>query len=227
MVLTGLIWCGQADSHATPPPRSQADRGGSRSWDRPPTRCRTGANGLTTPSLQPRRSPWLQPTGRTLVSEANPGSSCRDNDVRGWVACAQAWSGRRWLHKPVSQGSRPAARWRATHGKYHRGRELQIELPCARRVQRRNRRRWPRERSLVDQFQQPDAPGIGVAMLFRTQQEAEGGLGIDPHEDRIVSLEDLIEKTDVNAGEVVLLVDCLGRITALCTMLCTVPTESR
>ena len=32
----------------------------------------------------------------------------------------------------------------------------------------------------VDQFQQPDAPGIGVAMLFRTQQEAEGGFGIDP-----------------------------------------------
>src|SRR5271165_3753379 len=29
----------------------------------------------------------------------------------------------------------------------------------------------------VDQFQQPDAPGIGVAMLFRTQQEAKGGLG--------------------------------------------------
>ena len=26
----------------------------------------------------------------------------------------------------------------------------------------------------VDQFQQPDAPGIGVALLFRTQQEAEG-----------------------------------------------------
>ena len=37
----------------------------------------------------------------------------------------------------------------------------------------------------VDQFQQPDAPGIGVAMLFRTQQEAEGGLGIDPHQDGI------------------------------------------
>ena len=34
--------------------------------------------------------------------------------------------------------------------------------------------------ALVDQFQQPDAPGIGVAMLFRTQQEAEGGFGIDP-----------------------------------------------
>ena len=65
--------------------------------------------------------------------------------------------------------------------------------------------------ALVDQFQQPDAPGIGVAMLFRTQQEAEGGFGIDPHEDRIAGLEDLIEKTDENAGEVVLLVGCPGR----------------
>ena len=49
-------------------------------------------------------------------------------------------------------------------------------------------------------------------MLFRTQQEAEGGFGIDPNEDRIVCLEDLIEKTVVNKGEVVLLVDCPGRI---------------
>ena len=32
----------------------------------------------------------------------------------------------------------------------------------------------------VDQFQQPDAPSIGVAMLFQTQQEAEGRGGIDP-----------------------------------------------
>src|SRR5208337_1913601 len=55
----------------------------------------------------------------------------------------------------------------------------------------------------VDQFQQPDAPGIGVAMLFRTQQEAEGRGGID-------RLEDLIEEADEDAGEVVLLVDSLG-----------------
>ena len=68
----------------------------------------------------------------------------------------------------------------------------------------------------------------GVAVLFRTQQEAESGFGIDPYEDRIAGLENLIEKTDVNKGEVVLLVDCLGRShKLLCTMMCTVPTESR
>ena len=47
--------------------------------------------------------------------------------------------------------------------------------------------------ALVDQFQQPEAPGIGVAMLFRTHQEAESGLGIDPYQDGIACLEDLIE----------------------------------
>ena len=34
----------------------------------------------------------------------------------------------------------------------------------------------------VDQFQQPDALGISVAMLFRTQQEADGRGGIDPRQ---------------------------------------------
>ena len=65
--------------------------------------------------------------------------------------------------------------------------------------------------TLVDLFQQSDGPGIGVAMLFQTQQETEGGFGIDSHEDRVAGLVDLIEKTDANGGEVVLLVDCLGR----------------
>ena len=91
----------------------------------------------------------------------------------------------------------------------------------------RNRRWWPGSEALVDQFQQPDAPGIGVAMLLRTQQEAEGGLGIDPHQDGIVRLEDLIEEADDDGGEVVLLVDPPGRATGLCTMLCTVPREIR
>ena len=40
-------------------------------------------------------------------------------------------------------------------------------------------------------------------MLFRTQQEAEGGLGIDPHQDGIAPLEDLIEEANADAGEVV------------------------
>ena len=47
-------------------------------------------------------------------------------------------------------------------------------------------------------------------MLFRTQQEAEGGLGIDPHQNGIVRLEDLIEEADDDGGEVVLLVDPPG-----------------
>ena len=47
-------------------------------------------------------------------------------------------------------------------------------------------------------------------MLFRTQQEAEGGLGIDPHQNGITPLEDLIEEADDDSGEVVLLVDPPG-----------------
>ena len=64
--------------------------------------------------------------------------------------------------------------------------------------------------ALVDQFQQSEAPGIGVAMLFRTHQEAEGGLGIDPYQDGITRLEDLIEEADADGREVILLVDSLG-----------------
>ena len=64
--------------------------------------------------------------------------------------------------------------------------------------------------ALVDQFQQPDAPGIGIAMLFRTQQEAEGGFGIDPDEDRIAPGHS--SRRPLNSGEVVLLVDCPGMI---------------
>ena len=47
-------------------------------------------------------------------------------------------------------------------------------------------------------------------MLFRTQQEAEGRGSINPHQDGIVRLEDLIEEADVDGGEVVLLVDSPG-----------------
>ncbi len=62
----------------------------------------------------------------------------------------------------------------------------------------------------VHQFQQPDARGIGVAMLFRTQQEVEGRGRIDHHQDGIARLEDLIEEADADAREVVVLVDSLG-----------------
>ena len=64
-------------------------------------------------------------------------------------------------------------------------------------------------------------------MLFRTQQEAEGRGGIDPHQDGIGRLEHPIEEADEDGGEVVLLVDSPGLSTGLCTMLCTVPREIR
>ncbi len=64
-------------------------------------------------------------------------------------------------------------------------------------------------------------------MLFQTQQEAEGRGGIDPHQDGIARLEELIEEADEDAGEVVLLVDSAGRSNGVCTMLCTVPREIR
>jgi len=78
---------------------------------------------------------------------------------------------------------------------------------------------------LVDQFQQPDAPGIAVAMLFRTQQEAEGGGRIDPTKTGSRRLEDLIEEADEDAGEVVLLVDSLGMRNGAAHDVCTVPRE--
>ena len=62
----------------------------------------------------------------------------------------------------------------------------------------------------VDQFQQPHAPGLGVAMLLQAEQEAEGRGGIDPHQDRIARLEDLVEQADADGGEVVPLIDPPG-----------------
>jgi len=62
----------------------------------------------------------------------------------------------------------------------------------------------------IDQFQQPDAPGLSVAMIFQAQQKAEGGFGIDRRQDGIARLEDLVEEADADSGEVVLLIDSLG-----------------
>ena len=79
-------------------------------------------------------------------------------------------------------------------------------------------------KTAVDQFQQPDAPGLGVAMFFPTEQVAEGGCRVDPHQNGS-GLEDLIVCTDTHGREIVLLVDPLGRGTALRTMLWTVPRD--
>src|SRR5271157_1063941 len=140
---------------ATPPPRSPTDHGGWRTPDRPPRGCRRGANGLTTPPHQPTRSPWPQPTVRTIASgpdsdPSGPDSGPSGHDAaRQWLAFARAWSGCRWLRRPGSPGNGPAARRRTRHEKHHRGRDAQAEPPGARRgAPRRNRRWWPGERSL-------------------------------------------------------------------------------
>src|SRR5271167_4407012 len=62
-------------------------------------------------------------------------------------------------------------------------------------------------KTAVDQFQQPDAPGYSIAMLFPTEQVAEGGSRVDPHQNGIRALEDLIVCTDTHRRQIVLLVD--------------------
>ena len=64
------------------------------------------------------------------------------------------------------------------------------------------------------QFQHPDAPrtsGVAVAIPHSAEAEEEVDLASGPHgrPDRYAQA-NLIKKTDVNKGEVVLLVDCLG-----------------
>src|SRR5271157_1707950 len=117
---------------ATPPPRSPTDHGGWRTPDRPPTGCRSVANGLTTPPHQPPRSPWPQPAVRRIASWPDSGSSGHAA-ARQWLAFALAWSGCRWLRRPGSPGNGPAARRRTRHEKHHRGRGPHAEPPCARR----------------------------------------------------------------------------------------------
>ena len=80
-------------------------------------------------------------------------------------------------------------------------------------------------KTAVDQFQQPDAPGLGVAMFFPTEQVAEGGCRVDPHQNGIRGLEDLIVCTDTHGRQIVLLVDPLGLRHGMRTMLWTVPRD--
>ena len=65
-------------------------------------------------------------------------------------------------------------------------------------------------KTAVDQFQQPDAPGYSIAMLIPTEQVAEGEFRVDPHQNGIRALEDLIVCTDTHRRQIVLLVDPLG-----------------
>ena len=62
----------------------------------------------------------------------------------------------------------------------------------------------------VGQFQEPHAPGVGVAVLLLAEQVTERGGGIDAHEDRPSGLKDLVMGADADAGQVVRPVDLLG-----------------
>src|SRR3954466_10435142 len=62
----------------------------------------------------------------------------------------------------------------------------------------------------VDQFEEAQPPGVGVAMLFLAEQVTVGGLGVDADEDRVTGLEDLVIGTDADAGQVLAKVDLTG-----------------
>ena len=65
------------------------------------------------------------------------------------------------------------------------------------------------EAALV-QFEEADAPGDAVAMIFLAEQEAVGGRGIDADEDRLLGLEDFIDQADVDGAQDVLVIDGAG-----------------
>src|SRR4051794_32663540 len=62
----------------------------------------------------------------------------------------------------------------------------------------------------VNQFEEVDSPGFGVATLFLAQQVAVGGLGVDADEDRATGLEDLVIGPDADPGQVLAKVDLAG-----------------
>lgn len=66
------------------------------------------------------------------------------------------------------------------------------------------------EAALV-QFEESDAPGGAVAMIFLAEQEAVGGRSIDADEDRALGLEDFIDQADVDGVEDVFVIDGAGK----------------
>jgi hypothetical protein len=53
-----------------------------------------------------------------------------------------------------------------------------------------------------EQFQEPHAPGIAVAMRLEAEEVAISRAGIDPNQDGIAGLKDLVVSTDFDAGQV-------------------------
>jgi hypothetical protein len=82
-----------------------------------------------------------------------------------------------------------------------------------------------RGQAAVDQLQQSDAPGLGITMLFPTEQVAEGGGRVDPHQDRIGGLEDLVVAADRTADRSYCWLNQRAWGMVLRTMLWTVPRD--
>lgn len=63
----------------------------------------------------------------------------------------------------------------------------------------------------LNQFQQADPPGVGVAMLFLTQEIAVGGIGSDADQDGISGLEDLVVQANADSRQIGLSVVALDQ----------------
>jgi len=59
-----------------------------------------------------------------------------------------------------------------------------------------------RPKTLILQLQQPDCPGVSVAVLFETEQVAEGGSNIDADEDWLSALKDFVVCPDADGRQV-------------------------
>ena len=62
----------------------------------------------------------------------------------------------------------------------------------------------------IGQFQQPDAPGVGIAVAFDAQEVAVGGMRVESDQDRLAGLEYLVMGTDADAGQILAGIDGAG-----------------
>ena len=69
-----------------------------------------------------------------------------------------------------------------------------------------------RAKTVVLQLQQPDAPGVGVAVFFETEQVAERRRHIDTDENRLPVLKDLVVRADADRGQIVVCVVIPGQL---------------
>ena len=76
------------------------------------------------------------------------------------------------------------------------------------------------------QLQQSHAPGVGIAMLFETEQVAIGGSDIGADQHGLAGLENLVVGADADGGEILSWsLSWRAVATAWCKMLWTVPRE--